>query len=281
MVHDACVPPAITALTTDGVRLAAAVEGEGPPLLLIPGLGATRRVFEPITPMLARRHRVITFDPRGVGDSEPGEATLTMPLLASDAEAVLDAVDVVRADVFGASMGGVVAQHVVINRADRVASLILAATSPGGAEAVPADPRVTAALMGRGARTPEEAYRIACTVLYSPQFQRTHSDFIEEQVRARSAHPVRGRTFSSQLHALETAGDINIRLRGVATPTLVAHGTLDAVTPIENADVLASLIPGARRRWFEDCGHLFFHERPEESARVVDEFVRDAAQASG
>ena len=271
---------ALTARTDDGVVLAVSVEGTGPPLLLIPGLGATRRVFEPLTPHLAGRYRVITFDPRGVGDSEAGEAALTLALLAADAESVLLSVGVQRADVLGASMGGVVAQHLAISGGEYVRALLLAATSPGGDKAVPADPRVTAALMGKGARTPEAAYRMACTVLYSPQFQRTHRDFIDEQVRVRAAHPVRGRTFSAQLRALETGADIVDDLRRITAPVLVMHGTADAVTPIENAHVLAAVIPGARHRWFQDCGHLFFHERPAESARVIDEFLRDLDQAS-
>ncbi|HKR99158.1 MAG TPA: alpha/beta fold hydrolase, partial [Candidatus Dormibacteraeota bacterium] len=223
----------------------------------------------------------ISFDPRGVGESEPGAAPLTMPLLAADAVSVLEAIGERSAHVLGASMGGVVAQHVGIADPDRVRSLVLAATSPGGVKAVPADPRVTAALMGRGARTPADAYRIACTVLYAPQFQRTHKEFIEDQVRVRAQHPVRARVFSAQLHVLETAPDITADLRALRMPALVLHGTADAVTPIENAEALVRLIPGARRRWFSDCGHLFFHERPEETARVIDEFLRPLDQASG
>ena len=262
------------ARTADGVLLAVSVHGDGPPLLLIPGLGSTRSVFDPIVPSLQRGHRVIVYDPRGVGDSEAGALPFTMPLLGADAEAVLDATGVEQADVFGASMGGVVAQQLVVTSPQRVRRLILAASSPGGAHAVPADPRATAALLGTGARTPADAYRLACTVLYSTQFQRTHPDFIDEQVRIRAAHPVRGRTFMAQLQALREASGIWERLPEVRAPVLVMHGTADAVTPIENARLLAARIPGARTRWFEQCGHLFFHERPEETARVIDEFLR-------
>lgn len=271
----------LEAHATDGVALAVSVWGSGPPLLLIPGLGATRRVFEPLAPHLSRRRRAISFDPRGVGDSQPGTAPLTLPLLAADCVSVLAACGESTAHVLGASMGGVVAQHVAVDYPESVRSLVLAATSPGGVKAVPADPRVTAALMGRGAHTPEDAYRVACTVLYSPQFQRTHTEFIDEQVRIRAAHPVRPRVFSAQLRVLETAPDITAALQQLTMPTLVLHGTADAVTPVENAETLVRLIPNARRRWFNDCGHLFFHERPEETARVVDEFLRPLDQESG
>ena len=252
------------------------VHGDGPPLLLIPGLGATRLVFDPIVPALVQRQqRVIVFDPRGTGESEPGAQPISLPLLAMDAVAVLDATDVPSTAVLGASMGGAVAQHLALDHAARVECLLLAATAPTGGRAVPADPRATDALLGKGARTPADAYRRACTVLYSPQFQRTHQDFIEEQVRLRAARPVRAQVFAAQLKALNTRDDSFDRLAAIAEPTLIMHGTADAVTPFENAQLLAGRIPGARTRWFEGCGHLFFHERPEESARVVFEFLRD------
>ena len=112
-------------------------------------------------------------------------------------------------------------------------------------------------------------------MLYSTHFQRTHPEFIDEQVRIRAAHPVRGRVFTAQLQALREASGIWEHLRGVHAQVLVMHGTADAVIPFENARLLAARVPGARTRWFEQCGHLFFHERPEESARVIDEFLRD------
>src|SRR5207237_5046504 len=90
------------------------------PLLLIPGLGSTRSVFDPIVPSLQRLRRVIVYDPRGVGDSDAGTRPFTMPLLAADAEAVLDATIAPPADVFGASMGGVVAQQLAVTSPQRV-----------------------------------------------------------------------------------------------------------------------------------------------------------------
>lgn len=265
----------ISVSTTDGVRIAVSSGGDGTPLLLIPGLGATRSIFDPLVPLLRPRRRTIVYDPRGVGDSELGALPLTMALLGRDAEAVLQGLDVPQADVFGASMGGVVAQQLAIDAPRYVRRLILAATAPPGRHAVPADPRATAALLGKGARTPEAAYRMACTVLYSPHFQRTHQDFIEEQIRRRASHPVRGRVFEAQRRALRESSEIWDRLPGLSMPVLVLHGTADVVTPFENAQLLATRIPGARTRWFDQCGHLFFHERPDESARVIDEFLRD------
>jgi pimeloyl-ACP methyl ester carboxylesterase len=270
----------LTARTADGVGLSVVVTGDGDPLLLIPGLGAGRSAFNPIVPDLAGAHRIITFDPRGIGESEGG-ANTTMTAMALDAVAVLDAAGVASAAVFGASMGGLVAQHMVVDHPDRVADLILAATSPGGDHGVDPRPEDQAALLGKGARTPEEAYRMACTVLYSPQFQRTHADFIEAQIRERALHPVRPRVFSAQFKAMWQPDHSFERLASVAVPTLVLHGTEDVVTPFENARILAGRIPGATLRPFEGCGHLFFHERPTETARVVSEHLRRAGPRAG
>lgn len=265
----------------DGAVLAATIDGgDGPPLLLIPGLGATRRVFDPFAPALKRRHRVITYDPRGVGDSERGTLPLSMPVLAADAAAVIDASGEDSVDVFGASMGGVVAQQLAVDHYDLLRKLILAATQAPGSHAVPAEPAARAALLGRGARTPEDAYRIACTVLYSPAFQRAHPEFIEEQVRLRSHHPVPPHVFHEQLAATQRASSLWDQLPLIATPTLVMHGTADAVSPFENAIVLSNRIAGAGLRRFDDAGHLFFHERPDESARVVSEYLRDELRGS-
>lgn len=258
-----------------GAVLAARIDGDGAPLLLIPGLGATRRVFDPLRPALLRRHRVITYDPRGVGDSTRGTAPLSIELLAGDAAVVIANAGVDGAHVFGASMGGVVAQRLTVDSPGKVRRLVLAATHPPVPHNVPAAPAAMQALLGRGARTPEDAYRVACTVLYSTRFQRTHPEFIAEQVRVRGAHPVPARVFRDQMEALRRPSDLWERLPDVTAPVLVLHGTADVVAPYENAPLLAHRIPGARLRPFDECGHLFFHERPDETARVVHEFLRD------
>jgi pimeloyl-ACP methyl ester carboxylesterase len=265
----------LTARTAEGAGLSVVINGTGEPLLLIPGLGAGRSAFDQLVPDLSIGHRVITFDPRGIGESEGGGNT-TLTAMALDAAAVLEAAAADAAAVFGASMGGLVAQHLVVDHPERVTDLILAATAPGGDDGVDAAPADQAALLGKGAKTPEDAYRIACTVLYSPQFQRTHREFIEAQIRDRARHPVRPRVFSAQYSAMWQPDHSFEALAAVRVPALVLHGTDDVVTPFENARILASQIPGARLRPFEGCGHLFFHERPEETVRVITEHLRRA-----
>ncbi len=264
--------PDLTATTGDGVRLAVSVSGEGEPLVLIPGLGSTRRVYAPLVPSLERRHRVIVYDPRGVGDSDVPPGPYPMSRLAADCVSAASAAGARRFHLFGASMGGLTAQHVAVLHPQRVVRLVLAATGPGRHAAVAAAPEATAALLGRGARTPEEAYRMACTVLYSPRFQRDRPDFIAGEVAYRAHHPVSARAFTAHFRASRDA-DMGERLGEIVAPTLVLHGTDDVLVPLANAERLVKLIPGARRYWFDGCGHLFFHEEPGLTVEVLLSFL--------
>jgi len=266
----------IPARAADGITLAATAHGQGPALLMIPGLGASRSVYAPIVPLLAERHRVIVFDPRGVGDSEITDGPYTMAQLANDAACVLDAAAEQSAAVLGASMGGMVAQQMAVDHPERVDRLILACTGPGTPHAVPADREATRALLGKGAKTPEEAYRIATTVLYTPRFQQEHRDFVERQIRERGRRPVRARAFSAQYEAVRHH-DVWDRLPELRMPVLVLHGGADVVMPPGNGEALAQRIPTARLVLLDGLGHLFFHEDPERAAREILTFLDEDA----
>ena len=262
----------IPARTADGITLAATAHGQGPALLMIPGLGATRRVYAPLVPLLAEHHRVIVYDPRGIGDSEITDGPYSMAQLAGDAACVLDAAGEDVAVVFGASMGGMVAQHVGLDHADRTGRLILACTSPGTSHAVAAEREATRALLGKGAKTPAGAYRLATTVLYTPRFQQAHPQFVEEEIAERGRHPVRARAFSAQYEAVRQH-DTWDRLPSLHMPVLLLHGSEDRVMPVGNSEVLASRIPDATLVVLDGLGHLFWHEDPERAARAILDFT--------
>ncbi len=114
----------------NGVRLACRVEGHGPPLLLLHGLGGSHDDWRRQVPVFARRYRVIAPDLRGFGDSERQEP-FTVQQHARDVAGLLDALGVARAHVVGLSMGGAVAMELALSEPGRVAGLVLANTAPG------------------------------------------------------------------------------------------------------------------------------------------------------
>jgi pimeloyl-ACP methyl ester carboxylesterase len=218
----------------------------------------------------------VVFDPRGVGESTFTPGPYTMAQLAADAVAVLGAAGVDSAAVWGASMGCMVAQHVALLHPARVSRLLLACTSCGGPHAVPPSREAANAVLGKGARTPGEAYRIACTVLYAEDWRAAHPEFIEAEIAERERHPVRGGVFSAQQAAVR-GHDTWDQLASIAAPTLVLHGTADLVVPWPNARILTERIPDAALDAFAGRGHLFFHETPHASANVILNFVSPEA----
>lgn len=261
-----------TAQTADGYDLAVESSGTGDPFILIPGLATDRGTFAALRSGLENLAAVISYDPRGLGDSKIAPPPESMDQMAADCIAVADAVGADQFDLLGASMGGLVAQRVALNFPDRVRRLILAATSTGH-PVLEKRPEVDDSLLGRGSRTPEEAYRKACTVLYSERFQREHPEVIEEYVEYRALHPINPRVFRAQL-MISRSTNHGALLQNIKMPALVLHGTEDELVPISNAMTLFRKLSNAHRYWFDGCGHLFFHEKPEMTSEVIGSYLK-------
>ena len=117
----------------NGVRLSYSIEGEGPPVLLIQGVGLPGRAWLPQVEALRERFTVITFDNRGVGGSDAGPDPLTIDDMAADAAAILERENIDHVHVMGHSMGGLIALRFALMNPARIKSLILACTFADGA----------------------------------------------------------------------------------------------------------------------------------------------------
>jgi len=117
----------------NGVRLSYWVAGQGPPLLLIQGVGLPGRAWQPQIEPLRERYTVISFDNRGVGGSDGGPDPLTIDAMAADAAAILDSENIDHVHVMGHSMGGLIALRFALMNPARIKSLILACTFADGA----------------------------------------------------------------------------------------------------------------------------------------------------
>ena len=122
-----------------GSRLAYEVQGQGPPVLLIQGVGVHGNGWRPQVEALADRYTCLTFDNRGMGESQPAGAPVTVEQMAEDALALLDAEGWGSAHVIGHSLGGLVALELALAARQRVRSLALLCTFAGGRDAAPLD----------------------------------------------------------------------------------------------------------------------------------------------
>ena len=127
-------------ISVNGFRLYYEVEGDGEPVVLIPGFAAGRETWVRQTPSLSRNFRVITFDPRGVSESDKPEGPQSIGLLADDLAHLLQALGISRAHIVGASFGGFVAQEFALRYPFMTRKLVLCCTSFGGPNHVQPEP---------------------------------------------------------------------------------------------------------------------------------------------
>ena len=251
------------------MRLKWEVQGNGAPVLLMHGLGYTREGWGPLRGLLARRHRVVSFDNRGIGESEIPPGPYTVEQLAGDALQVLDEAGVEHAHVVAASLGAFAAQVLASEHPERVDRLVLVGTTPGGPGAFPL-PEGTLRLMAEAPTLePEVALRRFVENAVAPG---TDVALIDAIHAYRQAHPPDPAGWAAQA-AAGVAWDAGDRLGRIAAPTLVVAGTADNVVDHRNAQLLADAIPGARLELLDGLGHLPFWERSEEFAALVERFL--------
>src|SRR5471032_413942 len=254
----------------DGVEIDWEARGAGDPLLLIMGLGATREWWDRITPTLAARYRTILFDNRGVGRSSVPPGPYSIPGMADDAAAVLDAAGVASAHVFGASMGGMIAQELALRHPARVCSLILGCTACGGKEAVPASREVAAALGARSTMTREEAMWVMAPHIFDAS---TPREKVAEDIAIRLRSTVTNDGYFAQLQAVRSWSGTYARLGALTMPTLVIHGETDELVPPENGRVVARAIPGAALVMIPHASHIFITDQFEAASGAILSFL--------
>jgi|SRR5580658_438177 3-oxoadipate enol-lactonase len=253
------------ALADDGTRLYYELSGAGEPLLLIAGRGIDHRLWNIVRPGLARHFLVIDYDQRGTGQSDkPAQPPYSTRGLANDAISVLDHLKISRAHIYGASMGGAVAQWMAIEHPERVGGLVLAGTWAGGTHRVAPSPEARAIMDGRDPK------RVMDT-LFAHRWTRTR---IYRSVWPPVDDPVP--SYVDRLHARASEEhDSWDRLPFIRAPTLVLQGGDDPVVPSGNARLLVERTPGAELYVIPRGRHAFFLEFRTRVNRRVRRFLRD------
>jgi 3-oxoadipate enol-lactonase len=257
-------------------QLAYDIEGEGPPLLLVRPLGGSRLSWDRFATALAKRARVITFDPRGVGDSSAAPAFSSTRAMARDALALLDHLQLPRVHVYGISLGGMVASWLAADAPERVQRLVLASTLPRGTELRPA------ALLGGIAMArcllEPAAQAEACLVtrILSPQFRAQQPQAVRRVQELARARPATHRAFLVLALAAATH-DVHHALGRIRANTLVLVGEHDPLLTVASQRELLGSIPHAHFELIAGAGHDVSVEAPEVTAlRVLSHVLGDA-----
>jgi pimeloyl-ACP methyl ester carboxylesterase len=244
------------------------ITGEGPPLLLVGGLGFGRWGWFKQVPAFSRHFRTITFDVRGERRLENGVGDL-----AGEVVSLLDHLGVKKAHVLGTSLGGFVAQELALIRPDLVDRLVLVCTSYGGSGPESISPQALSDMLGWGSFSAEGALRRGLETATSGTYRAEHQGEFEQLVDWRIADSPSDDAYYEQARA--GAGfDLSRDVGHITSPTLVIHGAEDRYVPVANAAALAGAIPGARLRVLDDAGHLVFIERFADVNREVVTFLK-------
>lgn len=250
--------------------------GDGPPLLLIPGLGHDARSFVLLAAHLAREFRCIAYDlPTGAGDGA-SLARYTHADLVADALALLDHLGMPRSYVLGASFGATVALAAARQCPQRFPRVIL----QGGFARRPLAPaeRLMARLArywpGSPASMPGRAALLR-RCHYAP-FADLPPEVWDYFVERSNAQPIRAVTQRALLlHRL----DLRPWLADVRQPVLLVYGDRDPLVGAEHAEELLRGLPNAARVEVADCGHNPLFTHPEILAQVVRQFLSPAGAA--
>ena len=240
----------------EGVRIHYDVFGEGPPVLMLMGLGVPARGWQTQVDALRSDFRLILPDNRGCGFSDAPAGPYTMEQFAADALAVLTKEGVERAHVVGISMGGMIAQRLALTAPERVQSLALLATHGGGPTSIPTAKALRIfRQMGKNP-TPAERFELMGAVLYSGNFFEHNRHALKSGMQETIlAQPMTPAAWRAQVSAIAGHLTLHELRRLPKVPTFIGGGLEDlAVRPI-NTRLLARLLPHARRVQWSGVGH--------------------------
>lgn len=244
--------------------------GRGAPLVLVHGLADDHRAWRKVLPWLAFERSVIAYDLRGHGQTTLGEADGTLAQLGGDLVALLDAIEVERADLVGFSLGGTIVMRAAIDYPGRVRRLLPVATSSRVGRAAAPWYRERAALADQGAERlhPVLEQDTREQLAGAPDELPAHWS-----IRAQSTADPRG--FANACRAMARLGDepLDPELGRIAAPTLVIAADGDSLCPPRAAEIIASGIPGAGTCVLAGSGHQVELERPRELSTAILEFL--------
>ena len=258
--------------------------GSGDPLLCVMGFATDSTGWLMQTPAFAERYRTIVFDNRGVGRSSKPTGAYTIHEMADDAVALLDHLKIDRAHLLGVSMGGMIAQELVLRHPERVRGLVLACTFPEPDAATEEQRKIIFTQMGGSiteggemkidftAMNPMMFFQHLLPLVFNPSFIQTELPKLMQMFSGALQYGFSLEAIMGQMQAV-TGHKTTDRLKQITAPTLVLTGDADRLIAPANSAVLAKSIPGAKLVEIPGGSHGFNIEMPERFNQAVLDFI--------
>jgi aminoacrylate hydrolase len=248
--------------------------GEGPPLMLVPGLGGGGSFWEKQVPALARHFRVIIHDHRGAGQSTHSLIRYSVDQMAADTIKLMDGLDIGAAHYVGHSTGGAMGQTIAQDHPDRLLSLVLSATWAGKDAYFRRCFEMRKEVLEKLGL---ESYSRASMLVLMPAWWTAENDErITEQSKTLAVNNPPVEVMISRIEAIMEF-DRRAGLSDIRAPTLVIAARDDNVTPIHLSDELARSIAGAEQVTLERGSHFVPVILPDDYNPPVLDFLRRQA----
>ena len=244
------------------------MEGAGPPVMLIHGVGADGSSWDAIARILVSRFAVLRLDLRGHGRSGHIGSELSLGDFTQDVVDVLDATDTPRAHIVGFSLGGMIAQALALDHASRVDRLVLLSAVAGRTEQERA--RVCDRLDILRTRGIAAISSAAQDRWFTDGFIARHPELVRQRMeQLRRNHPA---SYAAAYTVFSTS-DLGARLHAIDHPTLVATGEHDVGSNTRMARFMQEQIRGAKLQILPGLKHSVLTEAPETIATMLMEFL--------
>jgi pimeloyl-ACP methyl ester carboxylesterase len=250
----------------DGVRIVYQVEGEGPAMVFVAGLGDDRQSWANQVSHFAADHTVITIDNRGCGQSDVAPGPYSIARLAADARSVAVALGLTGITAVGSSMGGAICQRWALDHPADIARLVI--TNSWSERDTFTDALFEHWISLAGAGNTAHILQSLLLFCYSPEYLRRHPETVAAFL---ASPPPNLAGFAAAAHACLNH-DMSAVAEQISQPTLIIAGTFDILTRPMLAERLAARLSTVTLRYLP-TGHMVFWEMPEAFNALVRDFV--------
>jgi pimeloyl-ACP methyl ester carboxylesterase len=277
MAADGKHVPRSGTICTNGQQLFYEIHGDGPPLVLVMGIGYDSSLWTlQQVPELSTQFQVVLLDNRDAGRSSRADHPYTIADMADDVAGLLDALEIHRTHLLGLSMGSMIGIEFALRHAERLDRLVLA-----GPAAAPARSAVDPILIWNWVKANDPTGEVfgaqQLSWLFSSAFLR-NQQAVQETVAllGSNPHPIQPADYDRQTHAYLRFDALD-RLSDINAPTLVIVGEQDLLTPPWVAREVADAIPESRFELVTGDGssHVLPLERPDDFNRIVTDFLNE------
>lgn len=267
-------------VTVNGIRTHYVAAGEGEPLLLLHGLGASLMAWATNIEPLSQRFSVYAIDIPGHGDSDKPDLDYLMPTAVNFIRGFMEALDIERASFAGNSMGGMIALRIAVELPELVDRLVLVDTAGLGRDLAWFIRAMSLPLVGEIIEnpSPRNTRLLLKRIFHDPSLapdsliREIHRTRVLPGSKRAILRIIRGAIGLRGLHSKWIMTD---ELEQLNSPILIVWGAQDRIIPVSHATNAAQIAPQVSLSIFEECGHWPQMEKGNEFNRVVLDFLTE------